>query len=207
MKCSYLFIAPDNDPPKNREFVYDENGNLKKDKEGEPLTVLQDIFPLPSDSPSGANSALQLIDEINQSSWGRLFGSPLKTFEYDLAIEKNTSQMVKVLHDLWPSSGTIKKRCNTILLRNNHYEGNEQFLKEDAEFIFKHIDCDEVGKGVYAQGLTDYLELEISKEMDSIDETKSNIIDVFTNISEIINIPDYIEKAIIWACGGGEIDE
>ncbi len=194
----------DNDPPKLKVLVYDENGELLKDKNDEPLTTLQDTFPLPSESPIGANSALQLIDDINQSSWGRLYRSPLKTFEYDLAIEGNTNQMAKVLHHLWPTEGTVKKRCDIISSRKNQYLGNEQLLKEDAEFIFKHIDADDVGKGIYAQELTDYLELQISKYMDSIDDTRSNIIDVFSKISDTINIPVYIEKAIIWACGGGE---
>jgi putative ATP-dependent endonuclease of OLD family len=194
----------DNDPPKLKVLVYDENGELKKDKDGEPLATLQDTFPLPSESPLGANSALQLIDDINQSSWGRLYRSPLKTFEYDLGINGNTSQMANVLHNLWPTTGTVKKRCSTISSKNNQYSGNEQLLKEDAEYIFKHIEADEVGKGIYAQELTDYLELQISKHLYSINDTKSNITDVFSNIGNILNIPDYIEKAIIWACGVGE---
>jgi len=194
----------DNDPPKLKVLVYDKNGELKKDKDNEPLTTLQDTFPLSSESPIGANSALKLIEDINQSSWGRLFRSPLKTFEYDLAIEGNTSQMAKVLHDLWPTSGTIKKSCSTIFSKKGQYSGNARLLQEDAEFIFKHIDADEVGKGIYAQALTDYLELQINKHMDSINDTRSNTTDVFSNISDLLKIPNYIKKAIIWACGGGE---
>lgn len=197
----YCAGITDNDPPKIMEYVYDKNGELKKDKDGQPLTIRRDTFPLPSESPVGANSALELIEEINQSIWGRLFHSPLKTFEYDLAMEKNTNQMAKVLYELWPTSGTVKKSCQTIFLKNNQYEDNELLLKEDAEFIFKHIEADEVGKGIYSQALTDYLELEINNHMDSIDETSSNIVEVYSSISEIINIPQYIEKAILWACG------
>lgn len=194
----------DNDPPKLKVFVYDENGKLKKDKEGEPITILQDTFPLPSESPIGANSAIQLMDDINKSKWGRLYRSPLKTFEYDLAINGNNSQMANVLHDLWPVSGTVKKRCSAISSRSNQYQGDEDVLKEDAEYIFKHIDANEVGKGIYSQELTDYLELQIIMQLEKINESQSNISDVFSNISEIINIPSYIKQAIIWACGGGE---
>ncbi|MGQ8871157.1 ATP-dependent nuclease [Paenibacillus sp. TSA_86.1] len=200
----YCSGITDNDPPRIKEFVYDKDGELKKNKEGEPLTVLKDIFPLPSETPTGANSALQLKNDINKSKWGRLYASPLKTFEYDLAIEENTCQMAKVLHDLWPNVGTIKKHCVKIIETNNQYEQDEHCLKDDAEFILKHIDCDEVGKGIYSQGLTDFLELQIKEKMDSVNEKKSNIVDVLTEVSEIINVPAYIEKAILWACKGDE---
>ncbi|KAA1178373.1 ATP-dependent nuclease [Paenibacillus sp. B2(2019)] len=191
----------DNDPPKLKLLVYDENGKLKTDKDNEPLTKLQDIFPLPSESPAGANSALQLMDDINKGDWGRLFSSPLKTFEYDLAINNNTNLMAKVIYDLWPTEGRVKQRCSSISFKNNEYD-NEHELREDAEFIFKHIDTDEVGKGIYAQKLTDYLELQIREQLDKVNATKSNINDVYLNISKIINIPDYIKKSIIWSYSG-----
>lgn len=191
----------DNDPPKLKLLVHDENGELKTDKDNEPLTKLQDIFPLPSEFPAGANSALQLMDDINKSDWGRLFSSPLKTFEYDLAINNNTNLMANVIYELWPTEGRVKQRCSSISLKNNEYD-NEHELREDAEFIFKHIDTDEVGKGIYAQKLTDYLELQIREQLDKVNATKSNINDVYLNISKIINIPDYIKKSIIWSCSG-----
>jgi putative ATP-dependent endonuclease of the OLD family len=192
----------DNDPPKLKVLVYDEKGELKKDKDDEPLTKLQDIFPLPSELPVGANSALQLMDDINKSDWGRLFSSPLKTFEYDLAIKGNTNLLAKVICDLWPTEGKVKQRCTSISLKKNEYD-NEDELKEDAEFIFKHIDTDEVGKGIYAQKLTDYLECKIREQLNKVNATKSNINDVYLNISKIIDIPDYIKKSIIWSCSGG----
>ncbi|MGF7048249.1 putative ATP-dependent endonuclease of OLD family [Paenibacillus sp. DS2015] len=196
----------DNDPPKLEVLVYDEQGQLRKDKDGEPLTKLQDTFPLPSEPPIGANSALRLVPDINQSTWGRLFSSPLKTFEYDLAISGNTSLMAKAIHDLWPTEGSVKKRCNLIFSKNNGYS-NEHELTEDAEYIFKHIDADEVGKGIYAQELSDYIETQIKEQMDKVNATKSNIKDVYSIISNIINIPNYIRKSIIWACGGEVLDE
>ncbi|UQZ33637.1 chromosome segregation protein SMC [Paenibacillus sp. PK3_47] len=192
----------DNDPPKLEVLVYDKNGELKTDKDDEPLTKLQDIFPLPSEFPAGANSALQLMDDINKSEWGRLFSSPLKTFEYDLAINRNTNLMAKVIGEIWPTEGKVKQRCSSISLKNNKYD-NEHELREDTEFIFKHIDTDEVGKGIYAQKLTDYLESQIREQLDKVDATKSNVNDIYLNISKIINIPDYIKKSIIWSCSGG----
>ncbi|WP_225999821.1 ATP-dependent nuclease [Paenibacillus sp. BJ-4] len=194
----------DNDPPKLKVPVYDEKDELIKDKDKEPLTKLQDTFPLPSELPVGANSALQLIDDINKSKWGRLYSSPLKTFEYDLAINSNTNIMAKVICDLWPTEGKVKQRCISISSKNNEYD-NEYELKEDAEFIFKHIDADEVGKGIYAQKLTDQLELQMREQLDKVDDTKSNINDIYSNISGIMDIPDYIKKSIIWACNGGEV--
>ncbi|WP_354518389.1 AAA family ATPase [Paenibacillus sp. OAE614] len=197
----------DNDPPKLKVLVYDKQGQLKMDKDDEPLTKLEDTFPLPSKPPIGANSALQLVNDINQSTWGRLFSSPLKTFEYDLAINGNTKIMAKVVHDLWPTEGAVKNRCNSIVSKNNKYLENEHELREDAEYIFKHIDADEIGKGIYAQELTEHLESQIREKLDNINVTKSNIKDIYANISNIINIPDYIRKSIIWACGGEIEDE
>jgi len=198
----YCSGITDNDPPKTKENIYDKNGVLKLDEDQEPLFTLVDIFPLPGEEPLGANSALLLIEEINNSIWGRLFHSPLKTFEYDLAIEKNTSQMAEVLFNLWPKPGKVKTRCEKISLKNNVYDENDQLLAEDAKYIFKHIDVEEVGKGVYAQKLTDYLELQINKEWDRVDDTKSNIKSIYSNIGDVIKVPSYIEKAILWSCGG-----
>ena len=52
-------------------------------------------------------------------------------------------------------------------------------MREDAKFIYKHIDCDEVGKGIFSQAL-----------LEKIEE------------KNILVVPEYIKKAIIWACGG-----
>lgn len=52
-------------------------------------------------------------------------------------------------------------------------------MREDAKFIYKHIDCDEMGKGFFSQAL-----------LEKIEE------------KNILVVPEYIKKAIIWACGG-----
>lgn len=196
----------DNDPPKIEIAVYDKHGNLKKDKNGEDLLKLVDVFPLPSLPPKGANSALSLIKNVNTSQWGRLYGSPLKTFEYDLAVEKNTRQMAKILQNLWPSkTGPINSSCEEIILRDNQYSNDsEEELSEDASFIFNHIDNDDVGKGVYAQDLTQLIDTEI---MNINREIESSLLDKLDKISLVFNVPKYIEKAVIWSCGGGEISE
>ncbi|MEK4850685.1 AAA family ATPase [Paenibacillus sp. FSL H7-0756] len=203
----YCAGITDNDPPKIKVIVYDKNGVMKSDKNGDPVTMAEDVYPLPSDSPIGANIALQLVDEINMGKWGRLYHSPLKTFEYDLAIEKNTRQLANVLHDVWSKDGSVKAYCKTIIARNNQYSDDEELLRNDAEFIFTHIDADEVGKGVFAQKLADSLEEQIRSCMDKTDGSTSNLIEVYSEISSLIRIPGYIKKAINWAIGGTEIDE
>lgn len=50
-------------------------------------------------------------------------------------------------------------------------------------YIYKHIDCSELGKGVFSQLLLKRIEN-----------------------GQQINVPKYIQNAIIWSCGGS-IDE
>ncbi|KRE73923.1 ATP-dependent nuclease [Paenibacillus sp. Soil750] len=192
----------DNDPPKDVIPIYDKDGELKKDKDGDPLTKSIEVYPLPSNRPLGSNSALSLIDKINKSRWGRLYGSPLKTFEYDIAMEKNTKIMARTLKELWPTKdGKITKFCDEIISRDNNYT-DETSLSNDSKFLLEHIDNDEVGKGVYAQAFTDLIDLEINGELKGLNKDKSNLESILENISKIVLIPKYLEDAILWACGG-----
>lgn len=196
----------DNDPPKEVVPVLDKEGLPITDRNGNPVNKSIDVFPLLSNPPLGANSALSMIEDINKSKWGRLFHSKLKTFEYDLAMEKNTKQMAQILKELWPSkSGSINKTCDEIIGRDNQYK-DEILLSDDSRFIFQHIDDDNVGKGSFAQQLTDTIEKQIDKELREITNDKSNLIKILENISKIFIVPKYIENAVIWACGG-EISE
>ncbi|QRN85662.1 AAA family ATPase [Clostridia bacterium] len=179
MRCSGI---TDNDPEKIKEILQDKNGkDIEKKVE---------YYPELNSKPKGNNSALDLIQTVNISGNTRLFASPLKTFEYDMAMMPNTNIMAEVLYNIWPTKGSVKTKLLEIANKKNIYANNDE-LREDAIFVFKHIEDDTVGKGVFAQYFADIL-------------SKSWIERQLKNKSEelSINIPEYIYKAIIWACGG-----
>lgn len=187
----------DNDPAKERIEIRNDNGDLII-KDGKPLVQLQEVYP--TEKVPGANSVLEIIDDINQSKWGRLYSSPLKTFEYDLAMEGNFVIMADVLKKLWPNdTGKVNKICEEIIKRNNNYSDKETKL-HDGKYIFTHIDSKEVGKGIYSQELTFHIESKI----DDVNKSDLNYSEKMEKIQEIFIVPDYIKKAIIWACKGEE---
>lgn len=199
----YCSGITDNDPPKEELIIYDKEGNMKKDQNGQPITKKFDVYPKRSESPSGENSALSLISDINASEMGRLYSSPLKTFEYDLLMEGNISKMAEILKKLWPSNnGSVSSICSAIIARNDKYKDEESQV-DDAKYIFDHIESKELGKGMYAQELTSHLDSEIIKIEgdDNLDQKEK-----LNKISEIFKVPRYIGNAIIWSCGGREID-
>jgi predicted ATP-dependent endonuclease of OLD family len=124
----------------------------------------------------GENPAILLKNEINRSEYAKLFISPLKTFEYDLAISGNTKIMAKTISNIWPTDGSVKNNLSQI------EKDEESNLRRNSIYIFKHIDVKEVGKAIFAQVLADSL--------------KSD-----SNASEKFVVPDYIKKAVLWACG------
>ena len=71
-----------------------------------------------------------------------------------------------------------KNYCKKIKDKRNVYSDTEE-MRKDATYIYKHLDGNEIGKGVFSQAL-----------LEKLSEKKSLI------------IPDYIKKEIIWACGG-----
>lgn len=167
IRCSGI---TDKDPlPKT---IKDENG---KDKNTE-------VFPIESDSIESGNEAAKLCDVIKKTKYSRLFVSPLKTFEYDLAMNNNFSLMAEIIKDNWAKgdekNNGVKKRCLEIQNKGNKYENNEERMN-DAKYILKHIDSNDFGKGIFSQCLLEKIEA-----------------------GNDINVPEYIQKAIIWACGG-----
>lgn len=142
----------------------------------------KEIYPNIDEKIEANNKALDLIPNINKSNNVRLYSSPLKTFEYDICMEKNTKIMAETLKELWPNENEtekgVKNKLEKIIEKNNIYPKNE-LLVEDSKNIYKWIDSSEVGKGIFAQTLAE-----------KISEL------------EIFNVPEYIKKAIIWACGG-----
>ena len=132
-------------------------------------------YPTPSNLIQGENPALDLVDIVNKSEWARLYPNSLKTFEYDLAMEgDNLTILVSVAKSLILTNGPIKKT----------YEKYEEIdwstaleiqKAEAARYLLNHIE-----KGEFAQA--------VAGKISSHDQA-------------ILNVPEYIRKAVIWACG------
>lgn len=181
----------DNDPAPNNIVHIDKNG-----KE---ISKVVETFPTRYDVIQGENPALKIKPEINKSTWGRLFSSPYKTFEYDLLLTKNIVSIATIIKNNWPSqNGSVYKKCEDIIFRQGLYI-DHNLEREDAIYLFKHIDCDEIGKAFFAQELASYIEHELNN-IQSLN-LDSNLRD--EKIELIFQVPNYIQQAILWACHGG----
>ncbi len=136
----------------------------------------KDIYPKKGENPASNNPICDYLDEINGNAWMRLYVSPLKTFEYDLAIY-NPVVLAKSLKELWPTdTGEVHRELTKIVDKNNKYADLID-LSNDAQYIYKHIESSEIGKGIFAHALSE-------------------------KINNDFVVPAYIERAILWACGG-----
>lgn len=129
----------------------------------------------------GNNPALNLLENINKSVWARLFPNKLKTFEYDLAMEAdNMRVLVPIAKGLLDTNGSNKKTYE-------HYEQTNWLTATDeqkadaAYFLLTHIEDE---KGEYSQIVADKL----------------------SSQKVTLQVPDYISKAVVWACGGSPDD-
>lgn len=135
-----------------------------------------DVYPKKGEKPEICNPICDYEEEINRNNWSKLFISPLKTFEYDLAIY-NPVIMAETLKQLWPNdTGLVYKRLAEIVEKDNNYPDLDA-LTSDAKFIYEHIEGTEIGKGLFAHKLSE-------------------------NIGADFTIPEYIKKTVLWACGG-----
>lgn len=121
-----------------------------------------------------SNTDHEYKENIDKSTWGRLFISHYKTFEYDLSREGNHKIILETLIDLWPSESE-KKGSIRIKLRNILNKENPSF--DDHKYLYEKINDKNIGKGLFAQVLSE-------------------------KIDRNFKVPMYIEEAIIWACGG-----
>jgi len=139
----------------------------------------KDSKPTPSSPIDGTNPALKLRKFVNTSSWARLYSNQLKTFEYDLAFCGNNIQiMAAVLAENWPTDGPVRRDIQK--LADKEWDDESEDTKKEAAYeILTRIEGDNMGKGLFSQLLADHIESDSS-----------------------ITVPDYICKAIIWACGG-----
>lgn len=167
IRCSGI---TDKDP---RDIIdIDEEG--KKNKKPQ--------YPIESEEVEGGNEAISLVDTLQSTEQARLYVAALKTFEYDLAMNGNFALMATVIKEGWAKGDEnktgVKAECKKIIDLNNNYTDDEM-RRRDAKFIYEHIDCNELGKGIFSQLLLEKLVL-----------------------GEELRVPQYIKKAIIWACGG-----
>jgi len=135
------------------------------------------------DAPmEGKNHALKLVDDVNKSEWCRLYPNCLKTFEYDLAFEgENAKYMAEILISLWPTDGDVKKELKKIVKIDFKTLKDQEKRARVANIILNRIDSQNVGKGHFAQVLADRIRSDEKCQM---------------------SVPNYIRKAVIWACGG-----
>ncbi|RWX44631.1 AAA ATPase domain-containing protein [Candidatus Electrothrix aarhusensis] len=131
------------------------------------------------DNPAeGKNHALSLIDKAKKSPNCRLYTN-LKTFEYDLAMEGgNLNVMIPVFLKILDTDGDIRKTFNKYnQIGWSASSTTDDDKKEVAFDLLKRID--KIGKGEFAQRLAMKLSCP----------------------SEQFAVPDYIKKAVLWACG------
>lgn len=140
----------------------------------------KDVYPSKDESVAGKNPVIEYVPTINSNQYTRLFISPLKTFEYDMAI-LNPVIMTTILQSLWPTAdGLVSPRLQQIIDKKNNYPEQSK-LRDDAEYIYDHIDNSQVGKGLFAYTLAEA-------------------------INDDFIVPEYIRRAVLWACGGIEDD-
>jgi predicted ATP-dependent endonuclease of OLD family len=137
---------------------------------------IKEAKPTASNPVEGKNPALGLIAKINLSENCRLF-SNLKTLEYDLAMEGgNLNIMIPVFLCMLETDGEIRAQYEEKdRIDWSLSETSEELTQETAFDLLKRI----AQKGEYAQQLA----------MTLADETVPFV------------CPDYIEKAVLWACG------
>lgn len=143
--------------------------------------IKQEQYPIESEKIEGGNEAINLVSSLEMTKQARLYVAPLKTFEYDLTMCGNFALMADVIKEGWKTGDEnkpgVKAECKKI--SQNVEKFDDESKRKAAKYIYEHIDSDELGKGVFSQLLLEKLEQ-----------------------GKKIIIPDYIKKAIIWACGG-----
>lgn len=133
----------------------------------------REVFPEKVGENESKNPVCRYIEEINATDSLRLYMSPLKTFEYDVAMQ-NIGLCARVLKvALKNETGKIADEMDAIIARHQDAVA-EDFLAADARKVYERIES--VGKGIYAYALAE-------------------------NIDENFIVPDYIRSAVLWACG------
>lgn len=135
-----------------------------------------EIFPKEGDKIESKNPVSGYMAEVNATDNLRLYMSPYKTFEYDMAMG-NIKLCAEALKSVLKSDkGDIAEEIDAIIKRHTE-KVDESSLADDAKTIYQRIE--KVGKGIYAYALAE-------------------------KIDKSFAVPDYIRCAVLWACGVNE---
>lgn len=114
--------------------------------------------PKKSDNVEGKNPQLFLKEQVkNMTDRCRIYTN-VKTFEYDLALEKNNARkMIEIILDVLPTNGDIRDRMNGYL---EAYQNNEKVEQPKIALdILNQIDASYLGKGLFAQLLLEKISI------------------------------------------------
>ncbi|HDZ3775150.1 TPA: AAA family ATPase [Vibrio cholerae] len=166
----------DLDPPKRQTRQIPDPEDTSKIKE-----IEEDFRPYEGNTKDGTNHAIKLVASINESTNARLYVSNYKTLEYDLAMEgNNAALMSEIIASLWPTpeTGTSKIIEHFSQLASIDWtKKSPEDVAVMAHNILKRIDDDKIGKGIFAQVLTEKIQRE----------------------GRPFAVPKYIRDAILWA--------
>lgn len=141
----------------------------------------KDSKPTSSNPIIGRNPLLKLIGTINKSDWAHLYVNKLKTFEYDMAMEfGNMNTLIPIAKSLIDTNGDVKNTFEQFERIDWAEEKDETKKAEAAYYLLTHIE-----KGVFSQKVADHLS---------------------SDIGGLLETPEYIRKAVVWACGGESND-
>lgn len=173
IRCAGL---TDLDPPKTRKIK-----NPDPASEGELKEIDEDFIPYDGNLMKGTNHAISLIESINRSIHARLFVSKYKTLEYDLAMEgNNAALMSEIIASLWPDPIKGKSQIIdefTAMSKEDWTKKPQKEVAVAAHKILFRIDDNNIGKGMFAQIMTDRIQENPEK----------------------FSVPNYIKNAILWA--------
>ncbi len=141
------------------------------------------VIPSPSQLVAGTNPDLKYAALVKASPNVRLFPNSLKTLEYDLAMEgSNLKLMLSVAAKLAADGEhpVISKKLTELAVPSWAPDTNWPPRGTAALYLLDHID-----KGEFAQSLADEL--------------------MKPEHAAAFAIPDYLTKAVVWACGGADV--
>ncbi len=143
---------------------------------------MESILPTPANPATGRNPAIGLMEAVNSSEFCRLYLSPLKTFEYDLAMERgNLNVMLGLLAKLWPAAnGGVSKKLKRYIEHDWNGERDHNCKARAAYQLLKWIGNAHIGKGFFAQALAGELAANDGPEF---------------------SVPEYIRNAVLWVLG------
>lgn len=176
-------IPEKNDLNTNAEF--EENEKSDEIKKFDSLTIRcsgltdndpdKETMPTKANQAEGKNSALSLISDAEKSPNCRLFTN-LKTFEYDLAMEGgNLNTMIPVFLKMLETNGSIRKA----FISYNIKDWSDSSISDDDKKKVAFDLLNRIAKGEFAQ--------QLAMKLSCPDEKFA--------------VPEYIKKAILWACG------